>query len=346
MKKIIFSVLFLSIGFAVSTAQSQTGPHYTGTLEYSLPLLTSVPPLYIGQPSDVTSSYLWADELMRTTQWNLIDRWIGGLGYGDTMKYLAKLLYEVKDDNPLSLYQWEISGWPLGGHPDYTWHYKGNPGVSIPELQNQIGINLGDSGRTGFILASDVIADVSVSDTFVQYDSTNVIVPHMVFVHSTILDEIKGQQVPLCVGYDMSTRRKANGTTAQSYATPWATYAIPADTGSCLMFEYSPEWSSGIAGDELPYGNQLQDSTGYWIKPGGEYIVFLRLAGVGSDTANGYFSVQPFWGVFGSQGAMYRVISGIVQDPNDDFGLGASAGLSVSVWKSRLRERIYNILHP
>ncbi len=346
MKRIIFRVLLISLFFVASMARGQSGPHYTGSLEYSIPLLSSVPPLYVGQPSDVASAYLYADELMRTTPWNVINRWIGNLGYDDTMTYFAELLYQVSNDNPLSLYQWEISGWPLGGHPDYSWHYKGNPGIAIPELANQIGSKMGDSGRTGFILVSDIIADVSVSDTMVQYDSTDNITPHMVRATSTILDEIKGQKIPLCVGYDMGTRRKNNGATTLSYTTPWATYAVPADPGSCLMFEYSPEWPIGIAGDELPYGNQLRDSSGWWIKPGGEYIVFLRLAGVGSDTANGYFSVQPFWGVFGSQGAMYRVIDGIVQDPNDDFGLGASAGLSVSVWKSRLRARIYNILHP
>jgi hypothetical protein len=346
MKRIIFPVLLLSVVFAGSSARGQSGPHYTGSLEYSLPLLTAVPPLYTGQPSDVTSAYLWADELMRTTKWNLIDRWIGNLSYGDTMKYLAKMLYRVSDDNPLSLYQWEVSANPNSLSQHLPWVYKGFPASEVGELANQIGGNMGDSGRTGFILVSDIIADVSISDTFVYYSPSDVVVPHMVFVKSTILDEIKGQQIPLCVGEDMRAHRKNNGVATQSYATPWPTHAVPADTGTCLMFEYSPEWSSGIAGDELPYGNQLQDSTGFWIKPGGEYIVFLRLAGVGSDTSNGYFSVQPFWGVFGSQGAMYRVVGGIVQDPNDDFNLGASGGLPVLAWKSRLRTRIYNILHP
>lgn len=348
MKRIMF-ILFLSAGFfAAPAVRSQTGPNYPGLIKYSLPLLTTVPPLYDSQPSDVASAYLWADELMRSTQWNLINKWIGNLGHDDTMTFLAEMLYKVSDDNPLSLYQWEISSWPLGGHPDYSWHYKGNPGNSIPILANQIGNGIGDTGRTGFILASDIIADVTIGDTIVKYNSSDNITPHIVLVNSTILDEIKGQKIPLCIGEDMHTHRKSNEITTMSYASTWPTYAVRADSGACIQFEYSPEWASAIAGDEMPFSPALSDSTGWWIRPGGEYIVFLRIAGIGIDTANGYFSIQPYWGVFGNQGAMYRVVSGHVVDPNDDFGLGASisGGLTVAVWKSRLRARIYNILHP
>jgi hypothetical protein len=116
-----------------------------------------------------------------------------------------------------------------------------------------------------------------------------------------------------------------------------------------LQFEYSPKWQSGIFTDEGdPSVPVLSDSTGWWVRPGGEYIVFLYLHGVNMDSANNYFTIDPFWGVFGSQGAMYRVVSGHVVDPNDDFGLGASVsgGLTVAEWKTRLRARIYNILHP
>jgi hypothetical protein len=349
MHRIILSALLLSILFAVSMARAQpnSGQTYTGSLEYSIPLLTSVPPLYLGQPSDVTSAYLWADELMRTTQWFSIDKWIWNLGYDDTLKYLAEMLYEVSNDNPLSLYQWEVSGNPNSITQHLSWNYLGHPSSEIDELTNQIGGMVPDTGRTGFILACDLIADVSVSDTFVNFNPADNLIPNTVFVTSSILDEIKGQKIPLCVGYDMHAHGKGKITPLSSYVTPWATYAMPADIGSCLDFEYSPEWQRGIATDAPdPTTPVLSDSTDWWIKPGGEYIMFLRLAGVGSDTSNGYFSVQPYWGVFGTNGGVYRVISGHVVDPNDDFGLGASGGLTVSEWKTRLRARIYNILHP
>lgn len=139
--------------FFVSTihAQPNSGTTYTGALEYSIPLLTAVPPLYVGQPSDVASAYLWADELMRTTQYYQINKWIGNLGDDDTLTFLAETLYSVSDDNPLSLYQWEVSGWPQWGHPDYSWHYKANPGSEVGVLANQIGSLMNDTGRTGII---------------------------------------------------------------------------------------------------------------------------------------------------------------------------------------------------
>jgi hypothetical protein len=351
MKRIIFPVLLLSALFAVSSVQAQpnSGLTYTGSLEYSIPLLTAVPPLYVGQPTGVTNAYLWADELMRTTQSYQIERWIWNLGYDDTSKYFAQMLYEVSDDNPLSLYQWEVSGNPNSINQHLAWNYLGHPASEVDVLTNELGGITPDTARTGFILACDIISDVSVSDTFIKYDSTDEIIPNTVFVNSSILDEIKGQKIPSCVGEGARARPQRKGAMPLSYVTPWPTYAVSASTGSCLQFEYSPQWQRGIATDAPdPTTPILSDTTGWWVRPGGEYILFLRLAGVGSDTANGYFSVQPYWGVFGTQGGIYRVISGHVVDPNDDFGIGASVpgGLTVSDWKTRLRARIYTILHP
>jgi hypothetical protein len=351
MKRIFFPVLLLSAVFAASSLRAQLhgGSSYPlGALEYSLPVLTAMPPVSDSMPSGIITDYLWADELMRTTTSSSITKYIYSLGYGDTLKYLAELLYTVDDNNPLSFYQWEISGWPIGGHPDYPWHYKATPAQERIPLENKVGYTFPDTGKAGFLLSCDIIADVSVSDTIISTFPGSLL-PNMVLVNSTINDEIKGQKIPLCIGYDLHTRGKGKITTLSGSVTPWSTYAVPADTGSCLMFEYSPEWQSGIFTDApSPLTPVLSNSTGWWIKPGGEYIVFLYVHGVNGDTSNGYFTIDPFWGVFGTQGAMYRVVSGHVVDPNDDFGLGASVsgGLTVSDWKTRLRARIYNILHP
>lgn len=344
-KTVMSTAIILALFSSAAKAQLSGGSSYPGgILEYSLPYLTSVPPLTDSQPPDVVTAYLWADELMRTTQMYKINNWISNLSYSDTMKTLAQTLYEVDDDNPLSLYQWEISGWPLAGHPDYTWHYKADPGVVRPSLQNQIGSTCPDTGRTGFLLACDYISDITVGDTSILYH-TGSSIPHMVLVNATINDQIKGQRIPACPSM-MKERHK--GATPQDGG--YSTYAVNADTGSCMQFEYSPEWQRGLFTDDLrpfdeDYTDYLADSTGFWIKPGGEYIVLLYVHGVNGDTANGYFTIDPFWGVFGTQGAMYRVIDGYVVDPYDDFGLGGTH-LTVSVWKTRLRARIYNILHP
>ncbi len=329
-----------------STAIAQRSPlTYSGAMEYSLPLLKAMPPISDSQPSDIANAYLWADQLMRTTSSADIETWLKNLINIDTMKFLAKMEYKVRDDNPLTLYQWESSGWPEWGHADYPWHYKADPGVEVDRLTNTCGYLMADTGRNGYLIACDIIADIRVSDTSITNVSNNPIAPHEVFIKSTVLDPIKGKQIPECLGYGMRARQ-GKITAQTTYATPWITHAVPDDTGSCLEFEYSPEWSRTKAGDQVPYANPFKDSSGWWVKPSGEYIVFLYFGGIGSDTSNAYFSVWPYWGVFGTQGGIYRVLDGIVQDPNDDFGLGAAAGLPVNQWKARLRARIYNILNP
>jgi hypothetical protein len=352
MKRIFFPVLLLSVIFAASSVHGQTS-HYGssfpgGALEYSLPFLTAVPPLDSTQPTDVATAYLWLDELMRTSTGPQINNYIWSLNNGDTLRFLAEMLYSVIDNNPLSFNNWDASTiWEIG-RPPLAWNYKGHPDQERTQLQNQISVKIPDTARTGFLLACDIISDVTVSDTEVYGSSTSI---PMVFVNATINDEIKGQKIPLCVGEGMGALRKGKGAIPLSVRTlvPWATYAVVADTGSCLQFEYSPQWQRGIFTDEGdPLVPVLSDSTGWWVRPGGEYIVFLYLHGVNMDSAKNYFTLDPFWGVFGSQGAIYRVSGGHVIDPNDDFGLGASVsgGLTVAEWKTRLRARIYNILHP
>ena len=74
------------------------------------------------------------------------------------------------------------------------------------------------------------------------------------------------------------------------------------------------------------------------------YIVFLSLTGIGVDSTSGYFTVFPGLSGGGHSGGMYPVVGGIVIDPHDDFGIGASSGLTVAVWKARLRALIAGII--
>jgi len=43
---------------------------------------------------------------------------------------------------------------------------------------------------------------------------------------------------------------------------------------------------------------------------------------------------------------MYQIHNGKVSDPKDDFGIGASVGLTVADWKTRLRAKIYSLINP
>src|SRR5581483_6632469 len=324
------------LGTASTIATAQPTPYY-GALLYSMHLDTSVPPVYSGQPTQVTEGYLWLDDAMRLYPEYKIDSFMNTLTWSDSMKTIASVFYQAQDDNTLSFFFW--SGSALHPNP-----YKGNPGEGIMAFRQRVAQIVGDTGRTSALLTADIISDVYVNDTLCVKDPTAHIAFDAVFVNSTILDEIKGKKVPLCVGEGMRTHRGSKVKQVQnSGAIPWATYPIPADSGGCLQFEYSPEWLR-VHSD---YGLPLKDSNGWWVKPGHEYIVFLNLSGIGADSTAGYFTVIPGPAnpPLGSSGCMYPVVNGIVQDPNDDFGLG-HANLPVAQWKAALRARISKIVNP
>jgi hypothetical protein len=330
MKRIIIPLL-LCVAFTASTAvMAQPKPYY-GPLLFSMPRDTSVPPVYPGQPPIVTEGYLWLDQAMRNYQEYQIEGFFNSLTWSDTMKTFASVYYQADDDNPLSFLMW--SGKAMHPNP-----YKGDPGqvqVTFPSRVAQIA---GDTGRTGALLTADIMADVMVGDTFAVLEPPAYLQFNMVFVNSTILDEIKGKKVPLCVGEDMRAHRNKGATIQSSGTIPWATYPVPADTGTCLQFEYSPNWSL------IPGDDEGRAPMGWCVKPGHEYIVFLNFMGVGSDSARTYFTLRP--GASIGSGGMYPVVDGIVQDPGDDYGIGAAVGLPVDVWKSRLRARINRIVTP
>ncbi len=318
------------LGFVSTIVMAQPKPYY-GPLLYSMLRDTSVPPVYSGQPSQVTEGYLWLDDAMRLYPEYKIDSFMNTLSWGDSMKTIASVFYQAQDDNPLSFYMW--SGKAMHPNP-----YKGDPGRAMVAFQKRVTEIAGDTGRTASLLTADIIADVLVTDTFVVTEPDPYVTFNMVSVNSTIIDEIKGKMVPLCVGENMRARQK--GTTPQSVGTAaWATYPVPADSGGCIQFEYSPQWfQAGFWGSDE--GAKLR----WWVKPGYGYIVLLTFDGIGYDSTHGYFTLNPGPASL-SEGGMYPVINGIVQDPNDDYGLGGT-NLTVADWKARLRARINNIINP
>ncbi len=320
------------LGFFVNSANGQA-PAYQGALLYSIPRDTSVPPLYSGQPAQVTTAYLWFDEAMRLYPETVIDNFINSFSWNDTAKTIVSNLYQVEDDNPLSFYMW--SGKAIKPNP-----YKGDPGHDRVLIENRV-MHIGDTGRTYSLLTPDVIADVMVTDTFCTIDSQAHTAKDAVLVNCTLIDPIKGKRIPACPDL---MRSKSKGARTLGMTPAYPTFADTAVPGACLQFEYSPEWARNPSNDVLGRGNQLIDSLGgWWVKPGREYIVFLTFMGIGAESTKGYFSVWP-GSVLGISGGMYPVVNGIVQDPGDDFGLGSN--LTVADWKAGLRSRINSIINP
>ncbi len=327
--RILTSVALIAmLGSFVTTTHAQT-PTYYGALLYNLHADTSEPPVYVGQPPTVTTAYLWLDEAMRLYPESTIEHFIKMLSWNDTAQTIASNFYKMQDDDPLSFYIW--SGDRM--HPD---PYKAEPSLAREVFENFVSTNVGDTARTSWLLSTDIIADITVSDTSCKFDPTAMSVKDWVLVNATILDPIKGKKIPECPDYFKTGKKVELPLTLPTLAFP--AHAVAADTGTCIQFQYSPELRRSL--DEDVIHNTLKDSSGgWWVKPSHEYIVFLSFVGIGADSSSAYFTTCPHNGSTGNSGGIYPVKSGIVQDPYDDFGLGGT-GLTVAEWKSRLRARI------
>jgi hypothetical protein len=316
MKRIIFPVLLLGALFATSTAHAQAALLYN-----AMPPDTSVPPLYPGQPSQVTTAYLWLDDLMRLEPESAIQSYISSLSWNDTAQTIASNLYQIQDDNPLSYYNWDAQG--INPNP-----YQGVPGQAELAFINQVS-QIEPTGVVSGLLASEIISDVTVSDTACYTNPSALLATDAILANCVINDEIKGKWVPACPG-SPHARKKSPSTLG--VASPIS--ALPADSasvGTCLQFEYSPEWK------QIP-SNQFSPLLGGWIKPGREYIVFLSFVGTG-----GGFTTWPL--LFGTCGGMYPVVGGIVQYPHDDLSLGGT-NLTLSAFKAALRAKISALITP
>ncbi len=333
MKKAFLIATSLMLLVAFGPGASAQPPTYGGPLLYRMSLDASAPPIYPGQPSQVTTAYLWLDAALRHDNWGQISSFIDSLTWGDTAKTIAAVLYRMQDDNPVSYYLW--SGRGMTPNP-YHW----DPGQGEYLFAKHVLLTATDTGRTAALLFPEIISDIIVQDTVCTQDPYAHAALDEVLVNATILDEIKGLHKPAC---PQNTRTIGKGAKTQSNGFS-PTYADTASVGACIQFQYSPEWSTGPNDDT--HSTQLRDAVGgWWIKPGQEYIVFLSFLGIGYDHSNHnqyYFTTVPHG--FPSCGGMYPVLNGIVFDPNDDFGFGAT-GLTVAEWKSRLRGRIAALIN-
>jgi hypothetical protein len=332
MKRIIFPILLLGVLVVPPSARSQA-PTYYGPLMYGLAFDTAVPPINISMPSGIITSYLYFDEAMRLYSTGQVLNYVKGMTWNDTAQWIASNFYQLHDYDPLAFYNWS-------GHWVKPDPYKCDPGdvqeTFVSKIQSLVG------NHTYALFYPDIISDVMVSDTVckkVPYgqsigmpDTTD-----MVLVQTTILDEIKGQHIPSCEPY-MKARKNGPSPLSIVAASPIWTYSTPADTGGCIQFAYSPEWSV------VPLSDVGGAQIGWLLAPGKEYIVFLNFIGIGLDSTSGYFTVLPS-GTFGHSLGIYPVVGGYVQDPHDDFGFG-STHLTVAEWKTDLRARISSIIDP
>lgn len=321
-------------------------PPYTGGLVYGLPWLTDLPPVRSNQPTEISSAYAYLDLAMRLSPAGSTNRFLTNLGWGDTAKFIADYLYRVDNDNPVFFQQWESQR----AHPN---PYLSNPARSRVLFTDRVAATSGDTDRTWMLLSSDIISHIHVTDT-VMHSGLGGRFPDFVVVNAQIIDQIKGKFKPSCPL--LYSNKKGNKPQSIPYDSTFADSVGLAEGtigGKCIQFNYALGWSRRAIKQGVDYydnddsgpDNLLYDPTnGAWIKPGQDYVVFLRFIGLSGDSARQYVTVWPVTG-FGTCAGMYPVTS-TVYDPNDDFGIGASAGLAPVAWKNALRARISRLVNP
>src|SRR5206468_2195375 len=112
----------------------------------------------------VTTAYLWLDEALRHNSEAKIDSFINSRTWDDTAKIIVSNIYRMQDDDPFAFYWWTGSG--IQPNP-----YKSPPGRDQTVLEEFLR-QIGDTGRTACLIATDIIAQVSVTDTLMRTDTT------------------------------------------------------------------------------------------------------------------------------------------------------------------------------
>ena len=139
----IASSLVLTL-YSTSFCQST----YTAALRYAMPTMKVVPPVDSNQPGDIQGYYLWLDQAFRWVRpGGYMDRYLKSLQYNDTSKFIAKVLYNLVDYDPITFRRWSAS-FPT------PYPYNAAPGKEREIFRDHFGEIANDTGRSRFLLYS------------------------------------------------------------------------------------------------------------------------------------------------------------------------------------------------
>ncbi|MDP4220758.1 MAG: hypothetical protein Q8916_07190 [Bacteroidota bacterium] len=286
----------------------------------SIPQLTTYPPLSADMSIDVRTGYIYLDSIRRhyTRQ---MDRVIAHLTYSDTMRHALKYLYELDNYSPLLFEQYcESSPSPF--------YYQSSGTLLRVKLMKRATSIFPDWQHIEMISSASIIAHIHVTGIDSIFNRSSIAYPNQRVVSCEIVDTIKGRHLPSC-GDTFGSQRGIS----------------PQALSNCLRFCYSPQEPLRGSKGDVSFGDPtMTDSLGNpWVKVGADYIAFLSIYFVGSDSINLYYTITPLKH-HTTQGSLYSVNSGHVSDPNNDMGFGVYPTLSDFV--AGLRSKIYSITHP
>ena len=316
--------LLLHAGFTGSLgAQPKPPIPFAGPLYFSFPLLSQYPPLSVSMPYSVLIGYVGFDSVARRAEQSVVEQTLRNLTYSDTAKQAARFLYEMTDYDPILLFQW-LNTSPTAGL------YRNAPAYIRRRFTGAFDSIAPEKLNAAPLLMADYILHIHVEHTVASVDTASVYAKSAQLVTAYVVDTIKGRRIPFCLNEQFGAKNTIRPQNA---------------AGACVNFDYRLEWrrfnhSNRISRDD----SSLVDGSGNaWIKPGHEYVVFLRFASLRRDETNNYATLIPITG-WGTMACMYPVINGLIYDPYDDFGYGSA--LTIANFKSALRRNIHTLTHP
>ncbi len=315
---IIFFITIIILLPSVSFSQKPRCDSLYMNLTFRTIRLKRVPPLSFYMPYEVMKGYIALDSISRNMDNNSFRDFLNRQTYyNDTIKNILKYMYLLNDYNPILFYTMGYDSnyklWVARAEYDFIVHIQQFKQVSLSN-----DLTIAEAGIIAHIIVTDTVRRACGS-IFTDIDE---------IVTCTIIDTIKGKVIPSCK--DISIPNSVD-----DYRDPVPNIQ-PANPGSCLQFTYM-----------VQNGNEpvLVDENGEpWIKKNREYIVFLYVAGNCRYQDSLYYDCSPAQWNGAKNYNLYPIENGIVQDPDDNFGIGT--GLTVAEFKAKLRERIDKIINP
>jgi hypothetical protein len=295
---------------------------------FSVDTIQSIPPYSLNMPYDVLLAYIALDSVCNHAPKNAYQEFIRNQTYNDTLRYIMRYYFKAMDYDPILfkqyLYQADVDSI--------------NPSHVRSDVTKMISYNSPTPFTHRIILNAYYIAHVSITDTIRLVDTSAMSSKNGIIVTTDVLDLIKGQRLPNCTDYNYPYKYDVLDKSDNPH--PASFEELP---DSCLQFYYCLEWYRGVSGDRIDAGALTAvDSNGDpWIKKDKEYIVFLKL--IYNCTYNGKYYLSTFPLTSASETlTMYPIENGMVQDPGNEFGLGAS--VPVATFKNELNNLINEIV--
>lgn len=258
----------------------------------SMPQLTSLPPLSGSMSFNEIIGHIVLDSICRLTEVNQIDSFMQArLSWDDTLKSMYKYMTTVVDSDPLLVFgiNHAVSEWRLSFPGEVRMHLA----RAIEKHSPSPNLDLA-------IAKSDYILQVTIYDTTGVIDTSAKFARTAIVATGNITDTILGHVFPYCSGPQL----------------------LPTSSSSpqCITFDVRREqvqyWRERT---ELNATDTIID--GIVPQPSRQYLVFLQLVRLCTDSSNLYFTLLPVYSA-GPRCGIYEIHGARISDEMNYFNLG------------------------